>query len=400
MREGDYVPQRDAPSTAGPIAPHDRVLAIDVLRGLALLGVLAMNIATEFRVSIFQRFLPAQPHASWVDRTIDAVLMVGIDLKALALFSFLLGVGLAIQFDHLSGGSRRPALLLRRLSVLLIIGVLHLTLIWNGDILVEYALAGLVVLPFLFGSRRLLAVAAALGLSLYVVGPLLPLSPPLPSTAWMAHHVTEAVRVYGSGGFADILAFRVRELPAILPLHVAIFPRTLALMLLGALAWRAGVFHSKGVSRRQLLWTAAAGTVLGGAMAVAVAARWLGAGAPTWMVERASTVVLACGYGAGIIWAVDRTTAAEWLAWAAPVGRMALTNYLMQSVILGYIFYGYGLGLFGRLGLGEAMAIGICVYVAQTVFSGCWLRRYSFGPAEWIWRTATYGAAPPLRRHS
>ena len=392
------MPRPNAPSTASPVAPRDRILALDVLRGIALLGVLAMNVTTEFRVSIFQRFLPGQPHASWVDRTIDAVLMIGVDLKALALFSFLFGVGLAIQFEHMGATSRRMVLLLRRLLVLLVIGLLHLTLIWNGDILVEYALAGLAVLPFLLGSPRLLAVAAAAGLSLYVAEPLLALSPSLPSQAWMARQAAEAVHVYGSGGFLEIFAFRVRELPAILPLHVGIFPRTLALMLLGILGWRSGLFLTKDVTGRQLVWAAAVCSFLGGGMAIAAASHGLGAGALRWMAERASTVVLATGYGAGVIWAASQAPAARWLAWAAPVGRMALTNYLMQSMIFGCIFYGYGLGLFGRLGIAEALAIGIGVYGAQAVLSAWWLKRHPFGPMEWIWRTATYAARPTPHR--
>jgi uncharacterized protein len=308
-------------------------MAIDVLRGIALLGVLAINITTEFRVSIFQRFLPAQPYASWIDRAIDAILMIGVDSKALALFSLLFGVGLAIQFDHLSTSPRRMVLLLRRLSALLIIGLVHLTLIWNGDILVEYALAGLIVLTFLRGSQRLLVLAAGAALGAYVAGPLLPLSPSLPGRAWMAQHVAEAVHVYGAGSFLDILAFRVRELPAILPLHATVFPRTLGLMLLGVLAWRAGALHKGGVTARQLAGAAVACSALGAAMAVAVAFHWLGAATPTGIAERMSTVVLAAGYGASIIWAMECTAARSWLAWVAPAGRMALTNYLMQSVV-------------------------------------------------------------------
>jgi uncharacterized protein len=175
---------------------------------------------------------------------------------------------------------------------------------------------------------------------------------------------------------------------------VGIFPRTLALMLLGILAWRSGVFQSKGVTGRQLVWTAAVCSFLGGGMAIAAASHGLGTGAPRWMAERASTVVLATGYGAGVIWAASQAPAARWLAWAAPVGRMALTNYLMQSMIFGCIFYGYGLGLFGRLGIAEALAIGIGVYGAQAVLSAWWLQRHPFGPMEWIWRTATYAARP------
>jgi len=214
----------------------------------------------------------------------------------------------------------------------------------------------------------------------------------------MARHVAEATHFYGSGGFFDVLSFRLREVPAIFPLHVMAFPRTLALMLLGVLAWRSGVFQGGPVTRRILPQAAAPCIVLGGAMAIAVASHWLSIERGTWIVERVSTVLLACGYGATVIWAVDHTRAARWLTWAAPVGRMAFSNYLTQSVIFGWIFYGYGLGLFGRLGIGAAMAIGVGVYVAQAIFSGFWLKRYLFGPVEWIWRAAMYGSAPPLRR--
>jgi uncharacterized protein len=133
-------------------------------------------------------------------------------------------------------------------------------------------------------------------------------------------------------------------------------------------------------------------------MAVAVAFHWLGAATPTGIAERMSTVVLAAGYGASIIWAMECTAARSWLAWVAPAGRMALTNYLMQSVVLGCIFYGYGLGLFGRLGIAEAMAIGIVVYVAQIAVSAWWLRHHAFGPMEWVWRAATYGGTTLVRQ--
>jgi len=140
----------------GPVNPSDRIDSIDALRGVALLGVLAINLVMEFRVSIFEQFLIAARPASPLDRAVQTVLMLGVDLKAFALFSLLFGVGLAIQFEHLSAYPRRALLLFRRLIVLLTFGLIHLCLIWNGDILTEYALAGLIVLPFLFGPRWLL----------------------------------------------------------------------------------------------------------------------------------------------------------------------------------------------------------------------------------------------------
>jgi uncharacterized protein len=140
-------------AAAGPIAPSDRIAPIDIVRGIALFGVMAINVATIFRVSVFERFvpsryLPIRPDDSWLDRALESILMVGIDLKALALFSLLFGVGLAIQYDHLSIDARRTTLLVRRLAFLMLVGLVHLLLIWNGDILFEYAMAGFIVLPF------------------------------------------------------------------------------------------------------------------------------------------------------------------------------------------------------------------------------------------------------------
>jgi uncharacterized protein len=388
-----------SPGDARPIAPTDRIDAIDIVRGIALFGVMAINVVTVFRVSIFAQFLPARADGSALDRTLHSILMIGVDLKAFALFSLLFGVGLAIQFDHLSARSRRIALLLRRLTFLMLVGAIHLVLIWNGDILFEYAIAGLVVLPFLFGPARLPAFAGLTWLVLFVATPFLPPIAAMPSQSWMTQTVADAARSYGGGSFSEVLAFRIYELPGFLPLHISMFLRTVALMLLGAALWRAGLFKTGVAVRRLLPWAAAIGIVGGGALAVAHAQGRLG---PGWQMElsleRLGTVLLACGYGAAILWAAARARGHAWLAWAAPVGRMAFTNYVMQSVIFGWVFYGYGLGLFGRLGVAAALAIGTVVYALQVAFSILWLRRYRFGPLEWLWRSATYGVWQPLRR--
>jgi uncharacterized protein len=127
------------------LPPAERIDALDVLRGLALFGVLAINLVTGFRVSIFEQFLSDAGATSPLDRAVEAFLILAIDMKAFAVFSLLFGVGLAIQFERLAGNPRRTLLLARRLLVLLAIGLIHLFLIWNGDILTEYALAGFVV---------------------------------------------------------------------------------------------------------------------------------------------------------------------------------------------------------------------------------------------------------------
>src|SRR4051812_42409220 len=163
----------DVPASS-PLAPLKRIQALDVLRGLALLGVIVIHAVFEFRVSIFEQFLGSPGKLSSLDRALENFLAVAVELKAFALFSLLFGAGLAIQFDRLADNARRTGLLLRRLAVLLLIGAVHLVLIWNGDILVEYALAGFVVLPLLFAPRRLALALAVAALMLYLAMPLLP----------------------------------------------------------------------------------------------------------------------------------------------------------------------------------------------------------------------------------
>jgi uncharacterized protein len=377
-----------------PVAPADRILSIDVVRGIALFGVMAINVVTGFRVSIFEQFLPPRAAGSWLDRALHSILMVGVDLKAFALFSLLFGIGLAIQHDHLAASPRRTAFLVRRLAFLLLVSTVHLVFIWNGDILLEYALAGFIVLPFLFGSVTTLAVAGGVLLAAFIAAPFLPPLASLPSPSWMTQHVVEATRVYGSGSFAEVLMFRIRELPAIFPLHALIFARTLALMLIGAWVWRAGLFQAGPRQTRYLCLGAGVGILAGGPIAVSLAPDWL----TELSLERLSTVLLAFGYGAAIVLATGNARTGKLLTWAAPVGRMAFTNYLMQSVIFGWIFYGYGLGLFGGLGVATALAVGTGVYVLQVACSALWLRWYFFGPLEWLWRSATYAAWQPLKR--
>jgi uncharacterized protein len=390
----------DGAASPRPISPAERIDAIDVLRGVALLGVLAINVVTIFRVSIFERFLPQTTLVSPIDSAVETILMLAVDLKALALFSLLFGAGLAIQFDRLAKSERRTSLLVRRLAVLLAFGLIHLCLIWNGDILTEYALAGLIVLPFLFGPRWLVAVAALASLGLYLEMQVFPPSGWWPSTAAIRQDVAEAHRIYATGGFPDVLAFRLRELPLFAPLHAFIFPRTIGLFLLGAFAWRTGILRNPPL--RLLFSIAAACIGLGAVLILCHAGGFIAGGRLGGrldaLAEPLGTILLALGYGAGIIAIANLESGKRLLGWAAPLGRMAFTNYLAQSLIFGWIFYGYGLGLFGRLGVASALAIGVAVYVGQVLFSAWWLGRYRYGPVEWLWRTLMYGAAQPMRQ--
>jgi uncharacterized protein len=360
-----------------------RIDAIDALRGLALFGVLAINLDTEFRVTFFEQFLPRMP-GPLPDQLVSSGLKFFFEFKAFSLFAFLFGMGLAIQFEHLSGHPSRLKLLVRRLLALLLFGLVHLVMIWNGDILTEYALAGFVVLPFLYGPPAVTATAALAALALYVAMPWMALPFSSPSLVWFASHVTTAREVYGHGGFAEILAFRVSELPQIAVLHGYVLPRTIAMMLLGIWVWRLRLLE------RAVLLGATAAIATGVAMMLSIA--------PVWpVVSMLLPVVMALGYAATVFWLFNRPQNRNWIAWAVPIGRMAFTNYVAQSLLLGFVFYGYGLGLLGRLGPANAFAIAAALYATQVVSSRLWLKSHRFGPLEWLWRSMTYGHRQPWK---
>ena len=383
---------------ATAVAPDDRIESIDVVRGVALFGVLIVNLITGFRVSIFQQFSGTTSAEANADHVVERIVSLAFEFKAICLFALLFGLGLAIQFDRLGQHGRPLYWLFRRLAVLLAFGLIHLLLIWNGDILTEYALAGLIVLPLLLlPSGELLAAAIGL-LVLYAAGPVL-LSSLWPNATMLQEHVASATQVYSAGSLGEVWRFSLHELPLILLLHLFIFPRTLALFLLGALLWRAGVLKRPHDFSDEMSLAAILGIVGGAALTAADAHGFLTRlGASGAFLRALTPVLLALGYGAALIALMQLSAARRLLSIFAPVGRMAFTNYVLQSVIFGFIFFGYGLGQFGRMGAAMAFVLGVAVYIAQLVLSKWWLRRYRFGPIEWLWRTLMYGAAQPMRK--
>ena len=385
--------------TPAAVSPEERLESIDVLRGIALFGVLVVNLIGEFRVSIFQQFLPMNGPTSMPDRMVETFISMVLEMKAFALFSFLFGVGLAVQFERLSIRGRAYYWLSRRLLVLLVFGLLHLLFIWNGDILTEYAIAGMLVLPFLMAPTWAIAVGFACCLALYLAMPMMSLPIPWPDAETLRRHVADANIAYGTGGALDVWRFSIHELHLLLPLHLWVLPRTIALFLLGMLAWRTGVMQRQERYLRLFWIVGGVGIIAGAAITIASAAGasadWGAFGAA---LPNLATVVLAVGYGAVVLALVQHPVAGQVLKMFAPLGRMAFSNYIMQSVIFGFIFFGYGLGYFGRLGATQALLIGIAVYAVQILFSNWWLTRFRFGPLEWLWRTLMYGARQPMRK--
>jgi uncharacterized protein len=379
---------RDAPGArpgACALEPRERFESIDILRGLALFGVLVVNLVTAFRVSIFQQFLPARADASWGERWVNAFIRYGVELKAFALFSLLFGFGLALQYDRFAATGRPRYWLSRRLLVLFGFGLVHLLLIWNGDILTEYALAGLLVLPLLAAPAWVLALASALLLAAYLAMPYLPPLVPWPQTAWLMKHVEQANHILSTGSLREVIQFNLGELPYLLPLHVNVLPRTLGLFLLGALVWRLRVIQRTAALRGRLAAVCAA--ALAGGVLASVSSP-----------DGPAVILLPLGYAAGAIVLLECAPVRRALHGLGAIGRMAFTNYIAQSLVADGIFYGWGLGQFGKLDAPTVLALAVAIYAAQAWLSGWWLRRYRFGPLEWLWRTLTYDALQPMSR--
>ncbi len=388
-------------ATARPVAAPERVAAIDIVRGLALFGVLQVNLVTEFRVCLFAQFLTRHTDAGTLNHVTDDVLAIAVFSKAFALFSFLFGVGLGAQYERaLAAGRPFTGFAVRRLLVLLGIGLTHLLLIWNGDILTAYALVGLVAVPFMRCKERTLLILSAIALVAYACP--IPYPEAFNGTESIEQHVANANRIYGQGSFVEVARFRVHELRHIAPLVLGSMPRTLGLYFLGVVAWRRRLFHAADGVRTGLRVTAVCGVLAGGLtqlLTFGAGEGWLTLSDPAiGALDGIGQVALALGYAAAIILATRQPRLRRMLEPFGYLGRAALSNYLTQSVLFGLLCYGYGLGLYGRLGPAAAAGLGTVVYAAQVRASQLWFTRYRFGPVEWVWRSLTYGTRQPMRR--
>jgi uncharacterized protein len=381
--------------TTIPTAPSARLEALDVLRGIALFGGMAINLTATFSISFFQRYSSDYLADAPRDLILSGLLSLFIETKALTVFTLLFGIGLAIQIERLGELDKTKALLIRRLLILLAVGVIHLLLIWPGDILTWYAVAGLVALPFLFGSRGRVASGALIFATANVA---LLLAWPLPDFGqeWVNAYNADAIAAHKSRSFVAILLIHLRALPQVALWNLYALPQTIALFLFGAWIWRSGILQDPIANRRLLKAVAWIGCLAGFGAIIAGTIGDLSS-TKAGVLAILSTIFLALGYSAIVVVIATGPRGQKWLGWAAPVGRMAFTNYLAQSVIFAFIFFGYGLGMFNRLDIATTLAIGIAVFMFQVVFSAWWLRRHRFGPMEWLWRSLMYGTRQPWR---
>jgi uncharacterized protein len=400
----------------------ERIQVIDILRGFALFGILLVNMEL-FSHPVQQVMLGHDELAAFPDRLAAWGIKLLAETKFYPIFSFLFGVGFALQILRAEQrGTRFVPFYLRRLFVLLLIGMAHAIFVWVGDILVLYAILGAILL--LFFRRRaprtlLIWTVVMLLLSVLVVGGLVGLallarltpegaaqmsSEFAASEATLRAAAAQAKEVYATGSFGAITAQRLSDLGLAYSLYVFLGFNAFAMFLLGLYAGRRGIFRDipahVPLLRKILWWGIPVG--LGSQLVYVVLNERFDAFEPSWgslvanLAQFAGAPVLALVYVAGVTLLVQHGAWHARLRPLAAVGRMAMTNYLLQSLVATMLFYGYGFGLFGSIGPALGLLITIAIFCAQIPLSVLWLHRFQFGPVEWLWRVLTYMRWQPL----
>jgi uncharacterized protein len=389
-----------------PVAPGARLLALDVLRGLALLGVLLVNL-DEFSGASWALQAKLPYPMGWGGEVLSLLRHTFLEGKAAALLGLLFGVGLAIQLDSADRSGRAyTAFALRRVGALALIGLAHSFLLWNVDILLDYALISLMVLPFLRlrPGRILWSIPLLLLIALLIAVPFLPLLGRLEQDP--AGFYRLGLEHYGAGSWFEALKFRSWEMLHVIgPMRLTNrLPALLPFFILGVYFWKKGFLAEPEKHLRTLrllfytcfLLGLLANLVPQEALHGAVA----GIPRPFRVLIKLSAFfarpALTVGYTAGILLLLRRPWWRARLGLLAPLGRMALTQYLLQSVVCTLMFNGYGLGLYGRVSISACIFGGIAFFALQAWSSRAWLARFPMGPAEWLWRRMTYGALPPV----
>ncbi|WOB49872.1 DUF418 domain-containing protein [Xanthomonas hydrangeae] len=399
-----------------PIAATERIVVLDVLRGFALLGILLMNIEA-FVGPLDLALTGVDPHWHGIDRVADALVYLCVQGKFYTLFALLFGMGFAVMAQRAEQAGRGFfGMYLRRTLGLLAIGLAHALLLWSGDILVTYALLALLLLATRSVPTVTLPWVAALvyccapGLMLlYGVAGTLTQADPAAAVEWkaaMADAAQQAVAsvqaqraAYGSGTYLQATLQRWHDLQEAMSGLSINGPAMLGMFLLGSWFVRSGAIAAPERFPRLFRMLRYGVLPLGlGVMLMSYALEpWMDPARLDLRVSGAFALSLIAGPLMSLGYAAWVVQLAPRLACLAPAGCMALTNYLLQSLLCTWVFYGYGLGYFEQLPRVWQLPFALGLFALQVVLSRLWLRWFRFGPMEWLWRSVTYLRVPPMR---
>ncbi|MEZ4298555.1 MAG: DUF418 domain-containing protein [Polyangiaceae bacterium] len=398
-----------------PTRAEERIVSLDVLRGFCLLGVLVANALPWFSGRAFMDRKAVEATTGSADKALLFAIHLLVDGKAMTLLTVLFGLGFSLQLQRAeSGGQSVLPLHLRRMAALAFIGAAHVVLLWWGDILWGYALAGMGLALF----RRLRGgplLACALVLSFLpmlvtalpsVDAFLTPVLPRPPDRSVFRAEVFAAIQGKGRLHLTEMHAkqayFHVSRM------WVGYFPWLLGRFLLGCWVGETGILRHPEPYLRHIRAMLVLGLIFGlpGSAITPVRRLWMQQDVRVpeslWTVlivpSEIGVVMLSAAYACAVVLLVSSPWGRKTVLWIAPVGRMALTTYLVQSLVCTSLFYGFGLGLAGRLFPYQIVLIALWIFAAQVVFAHLWLRRFRYGPLEWLWRSMTYARIQPISR--
>jgi uncharacterized protein len=401
------------PPPLAPVRAAERIQILDVLRGAAIGGIFFINLPLFVAPSV--AFFGWETGVHWpqpLDRAVQLFLHLFFQGKFYTLFASLFGLGFGMQLVRAAarGTQDFPILYRRRLAWLLVIGLAHFTLFWWGDVLHVYAILGFLLL----GLRRIRDSAlvstiivllclpaagaiAAKSLSYHRYGP----DTPTDKTKQLDRAITE-IKLYSSGSTKDIFVYRLRRDLRQLSVEAGWSIELFAAFLVGLWAARRRLFDDP--SRHTPLLHKLVKIALPAGFLITVAdllhAFYFGREpAPLWrenlsfLREFIARPAMAYGYAAVLLLTGYR----PWMRPLAAVGRMALTNYLLHTVVFTTLAYSYGFGLYGRISPAQGIPICLAFLALQAAASQWWLNRFAYGPVEWWWRARTYGTKPRWR---
>ena len=405
-------PTTNGPVNGRPVDPRERSTLLDALRGVALLGIMLVNMTWFTGYAVLDGDARAALGTEPIDAVTGWLVLFGVEGKFWSLFALLFGVGFAIQLQRAERtGTPATGRFAARMAALLAIGLAHAVLLWFGDIVSLYAVVGFALLLFARSSNAtvlraaLVFILSPIVLSGIFLGIHLLTGPDGPAVD-PGHGPATMLAYFASGSYAE--AFRANWAFLVerwfLAVYSGRFLTLLGMFLLGLYAGRRGVImqprlHGR-LLRRVLWWGLAIGVP-----ANALLASWhvplrppSGLGWVAVVVRTIGTPALCLAWTAAILLFLSQRRGKSVLTLFAVTGRMSLTNYLVQSMFGVAIFYGYGLGQWGAFGITWSLVVIAVIFGLLAIVSAAWLRCFVYGPFEWVLRSLTYRRVLPLAR--
>jgi len=407
-----------------PIKTTERIQLLDALRGLAIFGILMVNMPLMY-APISKILAGMEENLSTADMIGESFIRLFFEGKFYVLFSMLFGYGFYIFLSKSTPEKSILPTFRRRLFFLFLFGLTHVVLLWAGDILVFYALFGFLLILFRNSSNKkiigwsiaftsipsLLSIFGVLMMAIFMAVPQAQESIQTAneqSGANMKELIEQAYTIYSTGSFSDIMSIRIDEYLALLPGLLFFYPVVMGMFLLGFYAARRQLIaqyqEHLPMFRKIFRWILPIGLLTSLFYTYAyiktdysMPDAW---SALSTLGHTLSGILLAIAYASAMVLLFANGKMNRLFKWLSPVGQMALTNYLMHSFITAILFHAYGFGLFGKISVWEGIGLTVLIFLVQIPLSKWWLSKFMYGPLEWVWRSLTYLKLQPFKRQN